>query len=198
MRLGLSKHQKPGRLLSQIGGQHNQKSSAKSRQHGKVSESEDIDITAPPESSDDEDQGVPVNPPSQSSDSDDLPPRGDIQRTKFQTTAPTSKVSNVRRQSVRRKAALSSNVGTSRSISRLDGFPSSATLKRSADKVDGDHGSHMVDKSTGFVRNAFQRTNSRRHTLTTFGKSSQKPSQTSAPASSAAEEGGLFLLSLYF
>ncbi|KAK8042048.1 hypothetical protein PG993_006571 [Apiospora rasikravindrae] len=134
---------------------------------------EDVDVTAPPLSSDDESEAAP-KVEYQGSDSDESQPRqNEMKKTKFQEKKRSRSSEPGVQRNVRARTATSATRGARGRVNirvpKLAGRPTSP----------GDNeGKHMED-SSGFVK--------RSRSNKTFGKNSQRSSQNSVPNSSAPQ-----------
>lgn len=206
VRVGLNRTQKPHRLLSQIGGKPVKspdvlKPLTTLKMNG-INKVEEYDpITAPPESSDDEEIGQPAVGLGKDSISDsdsDGPIRGDIVPTKFEKeNRPSASQASSTRRSARNTAKPSEKDSIPASSSQLKEPSSSAGSKRSLEECGSKSGSHLVN-SFGFVGGAKKpKTTSSirapgRHApkVQGYSKLSQRSSQKSAPRSSAPQRDG--------
>ncbi|KAL7629572.1 hypothetical protein AAE478_001093 [Parahypoxylon ruwenzoriense] len=198
--LGLSARQKPARLLSRIGGRDTHTSES-SDAEVKVSRSVKIEdpesITAPPQSSDDDDYRKLRQrscDSSQDSDGDEKKnQRADIKPTVFSNAQQTSSQLSNAQRSIRGRSKSSSQGKRGIGGSQNDEPPSSAGSKRSAEDDIPQLGSHLKDE-LGFTGAAFKKNKTSVRRATTYGgKSSQprssqlKSSQKPGPRSSALQ-----------
>ncbi|KAI1486055.1 RTC4-like domain-containing protein [Biscogniauxia mediterranea] len=197
--VGLNKHQRPQPLLKHIKGRQAQglgsagpKETSSPLEMGRNKEDEDLEfITAPPQSSDDEEESETLGKASMadsSLDSDDddyMLRRGDIRPTNF--SKPSSSYTNNTQISKREGARSSSRYG--KATSDVQGESSSfASSKRSADEVQTEMGEHLRD-DYGFTRPSKKSKVKRSSTYSSQSKSSQqRASQKSEPRSSASKD----------
>ncbi|KAI5862211.1 hypothetical protein GGS23DRAFT_111532 [Durotheca rogersii] len=198
-RVGLNVCQKPPPLLSTIKGRPTRPSESspsgpgdQSKMSASLKLKEPEAITAPPLSSDSEDDYPPLRPmpgnSSQDSDNDDENRRGDIKPTVFsgaQSSPPQS--SNARGGT---RAELKSSSQGDRRIrgSQNDEPSSSAGSKRSAQDAVPESDTHLKDK-LGFTGTAFKRNKiSKRRSLIYGSKSSQPRSSQSKSSQSKSSQ----------
>ncbi|KAK8090075.1 hypothetical protein PG997_005036 [Apiospora hydei] len=142
----------------------------------KVEDAEDIeDITAPPLSSDDESEAAP-KVKCQGSDSDDSPPRkNEMKKTNFQERKRSRSSEPGVQRNVRARTAASATRGA-RGRAHIRAPKLAGRPRTSTEKTEGKH----FEDQSGFVKNSKPNK--------TFGKSSRRSSQNSAPNSSAPQE----------
>ena len=203
-RVGLSVNQKPRRLLSQIGGRPAQKSEDVSIPEPRLSQkmsrdarSEEHDpLTAPPESSDNEEESRSTKElsrrlPSDSDDDGPLP--GDIIPTKFgkENRPPKPQASNP----LRRTRRATAKGGVAASSSQSEGPSSSAGLKRSGEESGQAKLSSHLEDEFGFSRQSKKPkiyAPGRHKPKMLYKKASQKSSQQFIPRSSAPQRNCQF------